>query len=99
MKPTKEGIRVQILGKEIAVACDPSEKTNLIEAARYLDENMREIQKSGKIIGTERLAVMVALNMANELLELRQQQTSESTVNEKLAQLQAKIDGVINESL
>jgi len=99
MKPTKEGIRVQILGKEIAVACAPEEKQNLLDAARYLDDNLRDVQKSGKIIGTERLTMMVALNMASELLELKSQQVTESSVNDKLAELQAKIDTVINETL
>lgn len=99
MKPTKEGIKVQIMGKEFAVACDPSEKNNLIDAARYLDDSMREVQKSGKIIGNERLAVMVALNMANELLDLRKNQTSEATVNNRLEELQEKIDNVIKSTL
>lgn len=95
MKPAKEGIKVQIMGKEFAVACAPDEKNNLLDAARYLDDNMREVQKSGKIIGNERLALMVALNMANELLELRKKQTSQLSVNSRLEQLQQKIDGVI----
>lgn len=99
MKPSKEGIKVQIMGKEFAVACDPSEKNNLIDASRYLDENMREVQKSGKIIGNERLAVMVALNMANELLELRKNQSSQATVNNRLEELQDKIENVIKNSL
>lgn len=95
MKPAKEGIKVQIMGKDFAVACAPDEKNNLLDAARYLDDNMREVQKSGKIIGNERLALMVALNMANELLELRKKQTSQLSVNSRLEQLQQKIDGVI----
>ena len=99
MKPAKEGIKVQVMGKEFAVACDPSEKNNLIDAARYLDENMRDVQKSGKIIGNERLAVMVALNMANELLELRKNQSNQATVNSRLEDLQEKIDNVIKSTL
>ncbi len=99
MKPSKEGIRVQIMGKEIAVACPPEEKQNLLEAARYLDENLQEVQKVGKIISTERLTMMVALNMASELLELKKNQVTESNVNDKLNELQDKIDAVINDTL
>lgn len=98
MKPIKEGIKIHIMGKELVVACEPEEKNNLIDAARYIDESMREIQKAGKIIGTERLAMMVALNMANELLELRRNSVAEATINTRLQQLQEKIDGVIKES-
>ena len=32
---------------------------------------MREVRDSGKVVGLDRVAVMVALNMANELLQLR----------------------------
>ncbi|MGH1542523.1 MAG: cell division protein ZapA [Arenicella sp.] len=99
MKPVKEGIKIQIMGKEFAVACEPDEKQNLLDAARYLDESMHDIQKSGKIIGNERLAVMVALNMANELLDLRKNRVTEGTINARLEQLQQKIDNVIKEDL
>ena len=47
----------------------PDEQEDLLEAARYLDTNMRQIQKTGKIIGAERVAIMAALNIANELLK------------------------------
>ena len=98
MKPTKEGIKIHIMGKEYAVACEPEEKRNLLEAARYLDDTMQDVQKTGKIIGAERLAVMVALNMSNELLELRNRQTSDEVIANRLEQLQDKIDGVMQET-
>ena len=34
---------------------------------------MREIRDTGKVVGADRIAVMAALNMANELLRLRKQ--------------------------
>ena len=35
----------------------------------YLNGKMREIRDSGKVVGLDRIAVMAALNMANELLK------------------------------
>ena len=66
---SKETVIVKILDKEYQVACPPDEQTGLLEAARYLDQKMRQIRSSGKIIGLERIAVMAALNISYELRE------------------------------
>lgn len=65
-------IKVHILGKEYPVSCPADEQHELLIAARYLDEKMREIRDNGRIIGTERIAVMAALNITYELLQERQ---------------------------
>lgn len=59
---------VSILGRDYRVACRESEREELIQAVQYLDRRMREIREAGKIAGTERIAVMAALNIAHELL-------------------------------
>lgn len=65
-------IKVQILGKEYPVSCPVDEQHELLIAARYLDDKMRQIRDNGRIIGTERIAVMAALNIAHELLQAKQ---------------------------
>ncbi|HHX33834.1 MAG TPA: cell division protein ZapA [Gammaproteobacteria bacterium] len=60
-------ITVRILDKDYHIACPASESTNLERAAQYLDKKMREIRRSGKVIGAERVAVMAALNITHEL--------------------------------
>ena len=62
-------INVSILDKDYKVACPPGEQSALLESAKFLDSKMREIRDSGKIIGSERIAVITALNMANDLLK------------------------------
>ena len=62
-------IKVQILGKEYPISCPEEEQNDLLLAARYLDEKMRQIRNTGRVIGSERIAVMAALNIAHELLE------------------------------
>jgi cell division protein ZapA len=95
-QPVQES--VVILGKEYAVACTPEQKEPLHESARLLDRKMREIKEAGKIIGTERIAVMAALNLAHELLETRGRDSGYSqALNERLRRLQDRIDAVLDE--
>ena len=61
-------INISILDKDYKVACPPGEQSALLESARFLDTRMREIRDSGTIMGSERIAVITALNMANDLL-------------------------------
>lgn len=98
MKSTPGGVTISILGKELMVACPESEREALSAAARYLDERMREVQDGGKVIGTERCAVMAALNLTNELLQLRR--TANGTpegLDERLQALNGKIEAALNE--
>jgi cell division protein ZapA len=64
-------VSVRILEKEYQVACPASERTDLLDSAEMLNEKMREIRDSGKVVGLDRIAVMAALNLANELLKTR----------------------------
>lgn len=61
-------VSVRILDKEYQILCPASERTELLDSAEMLNEKMREIQNSGRVIGLDRIAVMAALNMANDLL-------------------------------
>ena len=66
-------ISVRILEKEYFVACPYEERSDLLDSAEYLNGKTREIRDSGKVVGLDRIAVMAALNLANELLRLRNQ--------------------------
>ena len=62
---------VHILGRDYKVACKEHERAELQEAVAFLDGRMREIREAGKTAGVDRIAVMAALNIANELLRAR----------------------------
>ena len=64
---------VSILGRDFRVACRESERTALMQAVAHLDSRMREIRDAGKVTGIERIAVMAALNIANDLLRERRE--------------------------
>lgn len=60
---------VKILNKEYQVVCPPGQQAALEKSAAYLDNQMRRIRDTGKVIGIERIAVMAALNISNELIQ------------------------------
>jgi cell division protein ZapA len=62
-------VSIRILEKEYNVACPAEEKAALLASAELLNSKMREIRDSGKVVGLDRVAVMAALNLANELLK------------------------------
>lgn len=65
----KETVAVNILDKEYLVASPDEARGELERAAKHLDGKMREIRASGRVFGTERIAVMAALNITHELLQ------------------------------
>ena len=72
-------VSVRILEKEFFVACAHDERAALLDAAEYLNARMREIRDSGKVVGLDRVAVMAALNLAHELLHIREQESKTTT--------------------
>ena len=66
-------VTVRILEKEYFISCPQDERAALLDSAEYLNKKMREVRDTGKVVGADRIAVIAALNMANELLRLRKQ--------------------------
>jgi cell division protein ZapA len=64
-------VTIKILDKEYQVACPPDERAALLDSAELLNARMREIRDRGRVVGLERIAVMAALNIANDLLRSR----------------------------
>ena len=62
---------VTIMGRTYKVACPEHERDELLRAVDYLDAKMNQIKSDGKVASAERIAVMAALNIANELLAAR----------------------------
>lgn len=86
---SENAIEVKILEKEYLVACPPDAHRDLEKAAKHLDVKMREIRNSGKVHGTERIAVMAALNITYDLLQ--NDRLSEQSTH-LLADIEAKLD-------
>ncbi len=71
MADSAKTIEINILGRNYRVACEEGEREALLEAVAYLDGKMAEIKKAGKVGGTDRIAVMAALNIAHEFLSTK----------------------------
>ena len=64
----QETISISIFDKSFKVSCPPDEVQALRDSAHYLDKKMREVKSARTVMGLDRVAVMAALNIANELL-------------------------------
>ena len=62
---------ITLLGRSYRVSCRDDERDALLKAVAYLEIKMNDIKDAGKVAGTERIAVMAALNVAHELLSMR----------------------------
>lgn len=89
-------VTVRIMDREYQVACPENERMALIASANYLNERMMSIRRRGKALGVERIAVMAALNMARELMAVREGHMDvDSEGGTRLEQLKLKIDAAL----
>jgi cell division protein ZapA len=63
-----ERVDINILGRDYSLACPPEERDSLKSAADHVAQLAGRIQGAGKIVGNERIVVMVAIQIAVELL-------------------------------
>ena len=96
MSENQARVSVRILEKEYQIACPVEERSSLLDSAEFLNSKMREIRDSGKVIGLDRIAVIAALNLANELLRLRNRDTNlESDVGGRLRILRERVESAL----
>jgi len=93
---TPRTVTVHILDKEYPVACPPDQEQALRDAARHLDEQMRTIRASGKVIGLERIAVMAALNISHELLQTAAREARNAATAQHIQRLDQQLDDALN---
>ena len=98
MKDETVPVTVLIMEKEYRIACAPNHKDSLVNSATLLNNKMQEIRSSGKVIGSDRIAVMAALNLAHDLLEQQQQSTDNTFLEKQIRKLRDKVDTVVNDT-
>ncbi len=67
----QESLMLTIFGREYRIACAPEERADLVACARYVDARMNDIRDAGKVMGADRVAVMAALQIAQELFSAK----------------------------
>jgi cell division protein ZapA len=88
-----EPVSLQILDKEYLIACPPEEQEDLHKAAALLNARLKAIREHGKVIGTERLMMMAALNMANDLAKLAaREERSSGELGTRVRQMRERVE-------
>lgn len=85
-------VSIDILDKSYQVACEPEQEAELKQAANDLDDQMRAIRSTGKVIGLERVAIMAALNLSHQLLVLKSGGQPEDPLEDQLKMITSRID-------
>ena len=95
MKKTNQGLSVRILEKEYQIACSDDEREDLVKASRHLESKLKEIASQGKIIGSERAAIMAALNISYEMVKSQGIASQRDSHEKRLEKLQNEVRGVV----
>lgn len=93
MSSSAEPVKVTILERQYQFACPEDQREALKTAARHLDESMREIKDSGRLMSLERIALQAALNYCDEVLKLRHSvDARKDTIDNKIRMLADQLD-------
>ena len=90
-------VTVRILDREYQIACRADEREALLAAAEHVHERMLEARGRGNVIGTDRVAVMTALNMAHELLALRRSEQACARACERIDAIDQRVSAALAE--
>ena len=92
----EEGTAIEILGKIYQIKCPQTEIESLQSAAVYLEEKMRHLRDTGKVLSLDRIAVITALNITHQYLSLENQQSHNAqSIQQRLQDIQSKLDGAL----
>ncbi len=97
MSESKKGVKVDIQGRQFVIACNEEEHAILDAAASLVESKLEQVQASGKVVGMDKCAILVALNIASELMLLENKGKNLGEVEARVAALKQKIDAAIQE--
>jgi cell division protein ZapA len=92
-------VSVRILEKEYTLVCPYEERSALLDSAEFLNARMREVRDSGKVVGLDRIAVMVALNLVNDYLRLKNRESKlEGEASQRVKNLRERVENELARS-
>ena len=97
MSVDPKALQINVMGREFRVACPENEQKDLLEAVDYLNRKMDEIRDSGKVIGVERIAIMAALNIANELLTTKVGGFDMASIKRRMQNMETTLDQALRD--
>jgi cell division protein ZapA len=94
-----EPVSVQLLDREYLVGCPENERAGLLAAASLIDRQLREVRTSNRNATLDRVFVLAALNLAHELIQLRESESrSREALTRSLGELNQRLDGLLESS-
>ncbi len=91
-------VRVSILGNEYPIRSTVEDETYVRAIASYVDQKMREIEKSMQPTSPARVAILAALNIADELFaERKDRQQVTAKCQQKLQLFNETLDQELDE--
>jgi cell division protein ZapA len=93
---SSKNITVTIMAREFIIACPEGQEKNLFDSVQYLNQKIDLIQSQGSIVGIDRIIIMAALNITNELLNQNYSDSIDlSQFRQKISSIEHQIDEVL----
>ncbi|NVD07509.1 cell division protein ZapA [Vibrio sp. JPW-9-11-11] len=94
---SNQAVEVEILGKHTLVNCPAGQEESLINAAKQLDQRLKDMAAKTKITNEVQLLTFVALNFCHEL-ETRDTHSKQEqdALFERMESLSASLDNAIS---
>ncbi len=91
-------VTITIMDKEFQIACPPEEQEALEASAEMLNRHMKMVKDSGKVYGSDRIAIMAALNLTHELLQHKNESRNfGKTFSERVTAMQNKVEAALQD--
>lgn len=93
-------VTIKILDRLYKIKCTAKDAIDLQEAALHVDEQMRKIRQSGHINSIDRMAVVAALNIYNEMIQLKRQKNQcIDDMHQRIIELQRRVEEALTEKI
>lgn len=89
----KKALDVEILGQRFTISSD-AEEVYMLKVASYVDDKMQELMRSSKSVAKSNVAMLAALNIADEYHRLKE---SHEAILNRLDQLSRKLSMTLHE--
>ena len=92
----KGGLTINLMGREFRVGCPEGEERQLLATVDYLNQKLKEVRDTGKVVGNERIALMTALNIAHESLSQKNPGAVDNTaIRRRIISMQEAVDSAL----
>jgi cell division protein ZapA len=92
-------VTISIMGRDYPINCPPSDVEGLRQSAEHLNRQMQDIKTKGSMLGFENLAVLAALNICHELINIKNNASATRNDSEtEIKALEDKIDRALQQT-